>query len=95
MIAGRAFWFYPQKILWPEPLIFIYPKWSVDPRLWSAYLFPVCALFTLSMLFVRRHQLGRGPLVAVLFYIITLLPAIGLITHFMMRYAYVADHLQY
>ena len=30
IIAGRAIWFYLSKLIWPHPLIFIYPRWDID-----------------------------------------------------------------
>ena len=38
---------------------------------------------------------GRGPLVAVLFFAGTLGPALGFINVYPMRYSFVADHFQY
>jgi tetratricopeptide (TPR) repeat protein len=42
-----------------------------------------------------RHRWGRGPLVAVLLFAGTLLPALGFFDVFPMMYSYVADHFQY
>ena len=44
LVAGRAFWFYPRTLLWPQPLAFIYPRWSIDVQVWWQYLFPAAAL---------------------------------------------------
>jgi len=30
LIAGHAFWFYAQKLLWPTGFTFIYPRWEVS-----------------------------------------------------------------
>jgi tetratricopeptide (TPR) repeat protein len=46
-------------------------------------------------LFIARHRIGRGPLAAVLFFIGTLVPALGFVNVYPMRYSFVADHFQY
>ncbi|MCP6756239.1 hypothetical protein NL533_31930, partial [Klebsiella pneumoniae] len=30
LVAGRALWFYAGKLAWPHPLVFFYPRWTVD-----------------------------------------------------------------
>ena len=44
---------------------------------------------------LARHRIGWGPLVAVLLFAGTLLPALGFFDVFPMRYSFVADHFQY
>ena len=44
LIAGRVFWFYIGKLLWPAKLIFTYPHWNVSQGVWWQYLFPAAAL---------------------------------------------------
>jgi protein O-mannosyl-transferase len=95
LIAGRALWFYAQKLVWPSTLTFIYPRWTIDPRSALAYVPPVAALGVIAALWWRRAQLGRGPLVAVLFFAGTLVPALGFFDVYPMRYSFVADHFQY
>jgi tetratricopeptide (TPR) repeat protein len=97
LIAGRALWFYAAKLLWPHPLIFIYPRWEAMDlfrRPWLI-LFPLAALGAIAALGLLRRSIGRGPLVAVLFFAGTLLPALGFINLYPMRYSFVADHFQY
>ena len=54
LVAGRATWFYAGKLLVPTDLIFIYPRWSIDPgRLWQ-YGFPLGLLFVIAGLWVAR-----------------------------------------
>src|SRR5437870_114695 len=48
LIAGRDFWFYLFKLVWPAKLTFIYPRWQVSGGSWWQYLFPL----TLVLLFV-------------------------------------------
>src|SRR5688572_2104371 len=95
LIAGRAVWFYVWKLIAPVNLAFIYPRWNIDPaRRWQ-FLFPFAAVLMLMALFLLRRRIGRGPLVALLFFGGTLLPALGFVNVYPMRYSFVADHFQY
>jgi tetratricopeptide (TPR) repeat protein len=95
LIASRAPWFYAGKLLWPTHLTFIYPKWPVDPADAVQWLFPLALLLALTLLVAFRRRIGRGPLVAVLIFLATLLPALGFVNVYPMRYTFVADHYQY
>ncbi len=91
-IAGTAVWFYLSKLNCPWPLIFSYPRWKITGAHW---FFVVAAVGVVLALASLRKRLGRGPLVAVLFFGGTLLPALGFIDVLPMRYSFVADHFQY
>ena len=95
LIAGRALWFYAGKLLWPANLTFIYPRWQIDPGIWWQWLFPAAAMAVVVILWSVRRRIGRGPLVAVLFFAGTLFPALGFVNVYPMRYSFVADHFQY
>ena len=95
LIAGRALWFYPAKLVWPQPLIFIYPRWQIDAGAWWQYLYPAAAALVVAGLWLSRNTIGRGPLVAVLFFAGTLVPALGFFNTFPMQFSFVADHFQY
>ena len=95
LIAGRALWFYAAKLVWPTNLTFIYSRWEISATVWWQWLFPSMALVVVAVLFLARSKFGRGPLVAVLFFGGTLLPALGFINVYPMRYSFVADHFQY
>ena len=95
LIAGRAVWFYAGKLLWPDPLIFIYPRWTIDRSVWWQYLFPLAAIAALGALAVARSRIGRGPLAAALFFGGTLVPALGFFNVYPFMYSFVADHFQY
>ncbi len=95
LIAGRALWFYAAKLFWPDRMIFIYPRWSIDVFSVWPYLFPLGFMALLAALWWGRRRLGRAPLVAVLVYAVILSPALGFINFYPMRYSFVADHFQY
>jgi Flp pilus assembly protein TadD len=95
LIAGRALWFYAGKLVWPAPLAFIYPRWTIDPGTWWQWLYPLAAIGVVAGLWLARQRTGRGPLVAVLFFAGTLGPALGFVDVYPMRFSFVADHFQY
>src|ERR1017187_4350705 len=67
----------------------------VDAGVWWQYAFPLAALAVVVALWKMRSRIGRGPLVAVLFFAVTHAPALGFFDVFPFRYSYVADHFQY
>lgn len=95
MIAGKVIWFYIGKLLVPYPLIFNYPRWQIDPHNLPQYGFLAAAVVMVILLFVLAKKIGYGPLVAVLFYLITLFPAMGFVNVWPMQYSFVADHFVY
>ena len=94
-IAGNALWFYLGKLIWPKPLIFFYPRWAIDTHNATGWVAPICAVLLPIGLWLARGRIGRGPLVASLFFGGTLLPALGFVNLYPMRYSFVADHFQY
>ena len=94
LLAGRAIWFYAAKIVWPANLIFIYPRWNLNPGEWWQWLFPagVLAVAIGLVLLARRF---RGPLAGSLIFAGTLVPVLGFLNVYPFRYSWVADHFQY
>jgi len=95
IIAGRALWFYAGKLLCPVNLIFIYPRWRIDPTAWWQYLPSAGIVALLVFLWSVRNRVGRGPLAGLLYFAGTLFPALGFFNVFPMLYSFVADHFQY
>jgi tetratricopeptide (TPR) repeat protein len=95
LLAGRALWFYLGKLVWPVELIFNNPRWQVDAGVWWQYIYPAGVLLVVVILWLIRKRVGRGPLVAVLFFAGTLFPALGFFDVYIFRYSFVADHFQY
>ncbi|MCP4658709.1 MAG: tetratricopeptide repeat protein [bacterium] len=95
LVAGRALWFYAGKLVWPHPLSFNYPRWTIDPGAVWQYLFPVAAVAVAACLLGWRRRLGKGPATAVLVFAGMLVPALGFFDVYPMRFSFVADHFQY
>jgi tetratricopeptide (TPR) repeat protein len=93
--AGRAWWFYIAKDLVPYPLVFVYPRWTIDVAQWWQWLFPLAAAATMATLWALRTRIGRGPVAALLYFGITVAPALGFVNIFLMLFSWVADHFQY
>ena len=94
LLAGRVVWFYLGKLVWPEPLVFIYPRWDVAAQAagWAGYLLMAAAV-TAGLWAIRRRS--RGPLAAWLFFVGSLFPALGFVNVYPFVFSYVADHFQY
>jgi tetratricopeptide (TPR) repeat protein len=95
LIAGRALWFYVGKLVWPWPLVFVYPRWTLDVGSPVQWLWPVGAAITGLGLLAVVGRVGRGPFAAALAYAVTLGPALGFVNVYPMRYSFVADHFAY
>jgi len=90
--AGRAFWFYPQKLLWPNELCFVYPDWRTAPHSLWQWAWPAGSLLAIASLWLARRKVGRGALTALLFYAGALLPVTGLINVYGGLFTPVGDH---
>jgi tetratricopeptide (TPR) repeat protein len=94
LIAGRAAWFYLGKLVWPADLVFIYPRWSVNPGALWQWLPPAAALLALGVLWTLRRRMP-GALAGALFFLGTLFPALGFFDLYPFLFSFVADHFQY
>jgi tetratricopeptide (TPR) repeat protein len=94
-IAGKAPWFYLGKLLWPEPLIFIYPRWPVA-GLGLADGVPLAGTAALGVALWRmRDGPGRSVFLALTYFFVSLFPVLGLFDVFFFKYSFVGDHFQY
>jgi len=93
--SGDVIWFYLGKLLWPYPLMTIYPSWKMDPTQVIAYLPLLSAIFLLVILWLNRRSWDRASFFALAYYLIALSPFLGLIDQTFWRLSSVEDHLQY
>jgi tetratricopeptide (TPR) repeat protein len=93
LLAGRIVWFYLGKLVWPADLMFIYPHWRVVAD-WSWGWGCLALLALLAILWgIRRWNMA--PLLALLFFVGSLFPALGFVNVYPFIFSYVADHWQY
>jgi tetratricopeptide (TPR) repeat protein len=95
LVATRGIWAYLLRIVWPYPLLFVYPRWSVSPVERWQYLFPAGLAIILAVLWAARRFWGRGPIVAMLVYLTLFIPATWTIMGSSAPSIYLADYLQY
>jgi protein O-mannosyl-transferase len=95
-IAGRDLWFYLGKLVWPNSLIFIYPRWKIDPATAGRALLPfLTAAIILFFLWWKRTGPLRPVFFAAAYFVVSLFPVLGLFNVYFFRYSFVSDHFQY
>ncbi len=95
LLAGRIFWFYLAKFIWPIPVMFLYPRWELSAADPAAWLYPLGAVALVAAAWMMRKRTGRIPLVVLLLYAALLFPVLGFFNIYFTRYAFVADHFAY
>ncbi len=95
LIAGRSFWFYVAKTLFPFPLMPIYPRHLPDTGSFTQWLPPLCAILFLIVLLLQRQRLGKGLFVCLASYTVLIAPALGFLPQGLNRYSFTADHFAY
>jgi tetratricopeptide (TPR) repeat protein len=97
IVAVKVPLFYLGKLAWPDPLIFIYPRWSTDalsPSAWLPMILCMAAVFALWRL---RNQSAwlRALFFALACFLVSLFPVMGFFNIYFFRYSFVGDHFQY
>jgi tetratricopeptide (TPR) repeat protein len=93
-IASRDVWFYLRKLVFPYPLSFVYPRWTVPQAivdLWPALL----AASGYALLWRYRAGALRPAFFAATYFLLLLFPMLGWFDVYYFRYSFVADHFQY
>jgi len=95
IIAGRDVWFYLGKLLWPHPLVFIYPRWRIDGSEAVAYAPALAAVAALAVFWWQRNRWGRAAWFVSAYFVVALFPVLGFFNVYFFRYSFVGDHFQY
>jgi len=95
ILAGKAFWFYLWKVLWPTNLMPIYGRWPLNAKSVVSHVFPLACPGSFALLYRMRDKWGKGPLMALGFFGVTLLPMLGFIKFPIFIYTCAADRYQY
>jgi tetratricopeptide (TPR) repeat protein len=94
--AGEAVWFYLGKLIWPHPLAAVYPGWIATGSVsWTSFV-PLAGVIA-ALLFLwamRRTALGASFFVFA-YFVVALLPGLGLVENTIFQYSLVFDHFQY
>jgi tetratricopeptide (TPR) repeat protein len=94
-IAGHAIVFYFVKAVIPWPIEPVYPGWRVGSS-FLADAWPWLAIVIVAtVLWNRRAAWGRGPILALGWFVLNLVPILGFIRMSFARLSPVSDHLAY
>jgi tetratricopeptide (TPR) repeat protein len=94
-MAGDAVWFYLGKLVWPHPLITVYPGWEINAGQSLSYLPLLTVTILMVVLWFKRESSLRPWFFVYAYFIVGLLPTLGLVDNYIFRYSLVFDHFQY
>jgi len=93
--SGWAVWFYLYKFLFPVNLMFVYPRWDINPLSIVSYVPLLALICCFAAAWKFRRTWGRWTIAGLGWFIVMLVPVLGFVNIYFMRYSLVADHWQY
>jgi Flp pilus assembly protein TadD len=94
-LAGETLAFYLEMILWPSPLLLIYPKWQINAFSLAATLPWVILAITFWVSWRYRKSWGRTVFLGAAYFVLMLLPVLGLFWISYMKTTWVMNHFLY
>jgi hypothetical protein len=76
-------------------LLILYARWQIDAGRGISYLPLLAAIIVLFILWLKRESWSRPWFFAYAYFLVALLPVLGLFDNFIFRYSLVFDHFQY
>ncbi len=95
LLIFTSFWFYVGKVAFPHRLCFIYPRWEINLFSLSAYVPLLASALFILIVFKWRKNMNRYAVFGLLYFFVTIAPALGLFDLYVHRYTFVTDHFQY
>ena len=95
IISGKDFWFYVRTLIFPYPLMALYPRWNYSAGDLLNYVPAAGCVGAGAAFFGMRKRMTRWPAAALAMFVVMALPALGFVNFFTMKYTFVADHYQY
>ena len=95
IISGKDVWFYVRTLIFPYPLMAVYPRWNYSAGDLLNYVPTAGCVGFGAVLFAMRGRITRWPVAGLAMFVVMALPALGFVNFFTMKYTFVADHYQY
>ncbi|MCA9444541.1 MAG: glycosyltransferase family 39 protein, partial [Candidatus Omnitrophica bacterium] len=95
VISGKAFWFYPIKLLIPANFVAVYPKWEVESFSTIDLVWPISVTLVGILLLALAWKGRPGALAAYALYAVLLAPTVGFVDFGFMALSFVADRFAY